>query len=52
LPESAALGGAFCSSVISVAAYGKDPFHGLQKHEFWHIGDKHVNRRDAGSGTV
>jgi hypothetical protein len=42
----AALGGAFCSSAISVDAYGKASLYGRQKHEFLHIADKHVNREE------
>jgi hypothetical protein len=40
----AALGGAFCSSAISVDAYGETSLYGQQKHEFLHIADKPVNR--------
>jgi len=43
-PPLAALGGAFCSSAISVDAYGKAPLYGQQNLEFLHIADKHVNR--------
>jgi len=43
-PPLAALGGAFCSSAISVDAYGKAPFHGLRKDGFCHIANKYVNR--------
>jgi hypothetical protein len=46
-PPLAALGGAFCSSAISVDAYGKASLYGRQKHEFLHIADKHVNREDS-----
>jgi hypothetical protein len=42
----AALGGVFCSSAISVNAYGKASLYGRQKHEFLHIADKHVNREE------
>jgi|GEM_PF-1243689 len=45
-PPLAALGGAFCSSAISVDAYGKASLYGRQKHEFLHIADKHVNREE------
>jgi hypothetical protein len=43
-PPLAALGGAFCSSAISVDACGKASSYGLQNLEFLHIADKHVNR--------
>ena len=46
-PPLAALGGAFCSSAISVDAYGKASLYGQQKHEFLHIADKHVNREEG-----
>jgi hypothetical protein len=46
-PPLAALGVAFCSSAISVDAYGKAPLYGQQKHEFLHIADKHVNREEG-----
>ena len=43
-PPLAALGGAFCSSAISVDAYGKASLSNRRKHEFLHMADKHVNR--------
>jgi hypothetical protein len=50
----AALGGAFCSSAISVDACGKAPFYAQQKIRFLHIANKHVNRGEmvGGSGTI
>jgi hypothetical protein len=45
-PPLAALGGDFGSSAISVDAYGKAPFSNGRKHEFLHMADKHVNRRE------
>jgi len=46
-PPLAALGGAFCSSAISVDAYWKASLYGQQNLEFLHIADKHVNREEA-----
>jgi hypothetical protein len=50
-PPLAALGGAFCSSAISVDACGKAPFYGQQKDEFLHIANKHVNRSEMAGGS-
>ena len=47
-PPLAALGGAFCSSAISVDAYGEAPFSNGRKHEFLHMADKHVNGEKRG----